>query len=124
MSNLVQATNGNQRQVVDLDALPLRYKFTGTGGGTTGDIGVNTFPMAVTVGNPGAGIYRFQAASGTPFTLGGKTTVVITVIDGSLYLAGKVTGLDPERIDIEIFNTLTQLAEDPSAYQITIETEP
>ena len=118
------ATAGALAAKADIASLPLRYKFTGDGGAATGTIGVNTFPMAVTVTNTGAGTYRFVAASGTPWTLNGKTTVVITVIDASQYLSAKVVGLSATQVDIEIFDTLSQVGSDPSAYQITIETEP
>ena len=124
IQNLSDDTDDALALKADIASIPKRYKFTGDGGAATGTIGVNTFPMAVTVTNTGAGTYRFVAASGTPWTLNGKTTVVITVIDASQYLSAKVVGLSATQVDIEIFDTLSQVGSDPSAYQITIETEP
>lgn len=109
---------------VDSASLPLRYKFTGDGGAATGTIGVNTFPMAVTVTNPGAGVYRFTAASGTPFTVG-KTDVGVIVNDASNPLSHKLTQLNSTTVYIEIFDTTTGTPTDPgTGYLITIETEP
>ena len=123
IQNLSDDTDDALALKADIASIPKRYKFTGDGAAATGTIGVNTFPMAVNVTNASAGQYRFEAASGTPFTLG-KTTVTITVIDPSAYLAAKVTSMTTLRADIEFFDTLTQLTADPANYQITIETEP
>lgn len=108
----------------DVADLPLRYKFTGDGGAATGTIGVNTFPMAVNVTNPGAGDYRFAAASGTPFTVG-KTYVSVIAIDGSASLGYKLSAISDAQINIQIFDTASGTPTDPGiGYLITIETEP
>ena len=104
--------------------LPQRYKFTGDGGAATGTIGVNTYPMAVTVTNPVAGAYRFTAASGTPFTVG-KTYVSVAVVETTNPLTWRLTQLDSTTVRVEIFDTTSGTATDPaSGYLITIETEP
>ncbi len=112
-----------EEEKADVADLPLRYKFTGDGGAATGTIGVNTYPMAVTVTNPGTGQYRFTAASGTPWTLG-KTYVSVAVIDGSASLGWIVTELSTSTVYIRIFDTTSGTDADPSGYLITIETEP
>lgn len=104
--------------------LPKRYKFTGDGGAATGTIGVNTFPMAVTVANPGAGRYSFTAASGTPFTAG-KTYVTVIAIEGSNPLACRIDSISTSVVEVGIFDTTSGTPTDPAAgYTITIETEP
>ena len=107
----------------DSASLPLRYQFTGDGGNTTGTIGVNTFPMAVTVTNPGTGDYHFTAASGTPFTVG-KTDVGLAIIDGSNPLAWKIKNISSSEIEIAIYNTTDGANTDPQSYIVTIQTEP
>lgn len=107
---------------VDSASLPLRYKFTGDGGAATGTIGVNTFPMAVTVTNLGVGLYYFTAASGTPFTTG-KTYVNVALFTNSP-LAWRLDALGDTEIRIGIFDTTDGSAADPTTYLIAIETEP
>lgn len=108
---------------VDVASVPKTYKFTGDGGAATGTVGVNTFPMSVTVTNPGAGQYRFVAASGTPWTAN-KTFVSIMAIDATATLAWKVSSLSDSQIDISFYDTITGGDTDPATYTICIETIP
>ena len=124
IQNLSDDTDDALALKADIASIPQRYKFTGDGGAATGTIGVNTFPMAVTVTNPSAGDYRFTAASGTPFTAG-KTYVTAIANDASNPLACKLTSLDSTSAYILIFDATTGTPTDPSTgYLITIETEP
>jgi hypothetical protein len=105
------------------DSIPLRYKWIGDGGAATGTIGVNTFPMAVTVTNPAAGTYRFVPASGTPWTVG-KTTASIASVDPSAALAWRISNLADAQIEFVIYASTDGTNTDPAQYIVIIETEP
>lgn len=104
-------------------AVTLRYKWLGDGGAATGTEIVNTLGETINVTNPGVGIYRFTAASGTPFTTG-KTTVVITPITTTTNLAAVVASMTDTEIEINIFDTVAQTLADPTQYMVVIEVEP
>ena len=124
IQNLSDDTDAALALKADIASIPKRYKFTGDGGAATGTIGVNTFPMAVTVTNPSAGVYRFTAASGTPFTVG-KTYVSVVPVDHSATLGWSVTQITDSTVYIRIFDTASGTDTDPGVgYLITIETEP
>lgn len=123
IQNLSDDTDDALALKADIASIPKRYKFTGDGGAATGTIGVNTFPMAVTVTNPSTGFYRFTATSGTPFTVG-KTYVSVALIDPTNPLTWKLDSIGDTQIELRLFNTTDGVEADPSSYLITIETEP
>lgn len=109
--------------VADINSFPLRYKWLGDGGAATGTEIINTLGETINVTYLGAGIYRFTAASGTPFTTG-KTTVVITPITTTTNLAAVVASMTDTEIEINIFDTFGQIGADPTQYMVIIEVEP